>query len=32
MFAFKNYVRTHMGQYYVDAQTVTMESIYKDTD
>lgn len=32
MFAFKNYVRTHMGQYFVDSQTVTMELIYKDTD
>jgi dynein heavy chain len=32
MFAFKNYVRTHMGQYYVEAQTVTMDSIYQDTD
>ena len=32
MFAFKNYVRTHMGQFYVDSQTVTMELIYRDTD
>ena len=32
MFAFKNYVRTHMGSYYTDSQTVTMEKIYVDTD
>lgn len=32
MFAFKNYVRENMGQYYVEAQTVTMEKIYIDTD
>ena len=32
MFAFKNYVRENMGQYYVEAQTVTMEKIYVDTD
>lgn len=32
MFAFKNYVRRHMGDFYVEAQTVTMESIYQDTD
>lgn len=32
MFAFKKYVRNHMGTYYVEAQTTTMESIYVDTD
>jgi dynein heavy chain len=28
MFAFKNYVRDHMGQFYIEAQTVTMDGIY----
>lgn len=32
MFAFKNYVRTHMGSYFTDSQTITMENIYTDTD
>ena len=32
MFAFKHYVRAHMGQFYVDAVAVTMENIYADTD
>ena len=32
MFAFKNYVRTHMGRFYVEGQNTTMEGIYKDTD
>ena len=32
MFAFKNYVRVHMGQFYVEGQAVTMENIYADTD
>lgn len=32
MFAFKNYVRTHMGQFYVEGQAITMENIYADTD
>lgn len=32
MFAFKNYVRNHMGDFYVEAQTVTMEGIYADMD
>lgn len=32
MFAFKNYVRAHMGDFYVEAMTTTMESIYNDTN
>ena len=32
MFSFKSYVKVHMGQYYVESQPTTMESIYKDTD
>lgn len=32
MFAFKDYVRTHMGQFYVDSMAITMEMIYRDTD
>lgn len=32
MFAFKNYVRTHLGKFYVEGQNTTMESIYADTD
>lgn len=32
MFAFKNYVRTHMGSYFTDSQPITMENIYADTD
>lgn len=32
MFAFKNYVRYHMGRFYVDAMTTTMEDIYRDLD
>lgn len=32
MFAFKNYVKRHMGQFYVEGIPVTMENIYTDTD
>jgi len=32
MFAFKEYVRNHMGQFYVEGQAITMELLYKDTD
>lgn len=32
MFAFKNYVKRHMGQFYVEGIPVTMENIYADTD
>ena len=32
MFAFKNYVKTHLGVFYVSAMTITMENIYADTD
>jgi len=32
MFAFKNYVRNHMGKFYVEGQTVTMKKIYADMD
>jgi len=30
MFAFKNYVKEHMGQFYIDGQTITMENLYVD--
>lgn len=32
MFAFKNYVRHHMGAYFVEGKPVTMEMMYNDMD
>jgi len=32
MFSFKKYVKTHMGNFFTDARSITMEGIYKDTD
>jgi dynein heavy chain len=32
MFAFKAYVRVHMGPFYGESQPTTMEAIYRDTD
>ena len=31
MFAFKKYVIDHMGQFFVESQTATMDVVYRDT-
>jgi hypothetical protein len=32
MFAFKDYVQHHMGNFFVEGQAVTMDMLFKDTD
>lgn len=32
MFSFQHYVINHMGEFYVTSPTVTMSTVFKDTD
>ena len=32
MFAFKDYVKNHMGKFFVEGQAITMDMLVKDTD